>query len=316
MDTIPFISICIPAYKRIDFLERLLNSIAEQTFIDFEVIIMDDSRDLSVEDLVKVYAGKFSITYKKNKEVLGTPENWNEAIRYATGKWIKLMHDDDWFAHPGSLQVYYECIEKNPESFFFFSAYKNIYFEKNTDEEIYLNSIWRKRLLKNPAILFSRNVIGPPSVMIHKSERNVLYDRQLKWLVDIDFYIRVLKKNRANYINKPLVNVGISNEQVTQDCFRLRPIEIPEAFYLLNKIGTKNLKNLLVYDAWWRLIRNLEIRKKEEIIESGYPGKIPSSILSMINWQRRIPFSILKIGPFSKILMFLNYIFNFNRIGK
>ena len=38
-----FISICIPAYKRSDFVKRLLNSIAIQTFKNFEVIVSDDT---------------------------------------------------------------------------------------------------------------------------------------------------------------------------------------------------------------------------------------------------------------------------------
>ena len=47
--------------------------------------------------------------YYKNIKVLGTPENWNESIRKAKGAWIKLMHDDDWFANENSLQKFYEA---------------------------------------------------------------------------------------------------------------------------------------------------------------------------------------------------------------
>ena len=47
----PLISICIPAYKRIDYLQKLLDSISIQTFKDYEVIVTDDSPDESVEIL-------------------------------------------------------------------------------------------------------------------------------------------------------------------------------------------------------------------------------------------------------------------------
>jgi len=99
----PFISICIPTYKRIQYLKRLLNSIAIQNFKDFEVIITDDSPSGDVNDLCDRYKNKIQINYYKNPAPLGTPENWNESIRHAKGEWIKLMHDDDWFANEDSL---------------------------------------------------------------------------------------------------------------------------------------------------------------------------------------------------------------------
>ena len=61
----PIISICIPAYKRIDYLKRLLWSIEIQKFKDFEVIISDDSNDHSVEELIKEFKGRFEIKYFK-----------------------------------------------------------------------------------------------------------------------------------------------------------------------------------------------------------------------------------------------------------
>ena len=61
------------------------------------------------------------------------------------------------------------------------------------------------------------------------------YDKKLKWLVDIDFYIRFLDGSKGIYLNKILIQVGLGKEQVTQDCFRQRIIEIPENFYLLTR---------------------------------------------------------------------------------
>src|SRR5580765_4245670 len=92
------ISICIPAFKGVEFLERLLNSIAVQNFRDFEVVVADDSPDDSVRTLCAQYQSRFSLSYHHNPIPLGTPANWNQAIAKASGQWIKLMHDDDWFA--------------------------------------------------------------------------------------------------------------------------------------------------------------------------------------------------------------------------
>src|SRR5439155_18647369 len=85
----PLVSICIPAYKRVEFLKRLLESISIQSFKDFEVIITDDSPTNEVYELSQAYKDKFTLFYSKNAVAVGTPENWNEAIRHAKGEWIK-----------------------------------------------------------------------------------------------------------------------------------------------------------------------------------------------------------------------------------
>ena len=152
-------------------------------------------------------------------------------------------------------------------------------------------------------------------MVIHKANIGLRYDKSLKWLVDIDFYIRFLENTEPVYIERPLINVGIGEEQVTRDCFRQRPIEIPENFYLLNRVGATSLKNMLVYDAWWRLMRNLKITKREQIVESGYSGKIPTVILSMIRWQAFLPKFMLRSGIISKAIMSLHYICNYGKIS-
>ena len=70
--TSPLISICIPAYKRVNYLKRLLASIEIQSFTNFEVIISDDSDDNSVEALIQEFNHKFSISYFKNEKPLST----------------------------------------------------------------------------------------------------------------------------------------------------------------------------------------------------------------------------------------------------
>ncbi len=61
-DKIPSISICIPAYKNSNFLNRLLMSINSQLFRDFEVVVTDDSPDESVKELCLKYESKFTLS--------------------------------------------------------------------------------------------------------------------------------------------------------------------------------------------------------------------------------------------------------------
>ena len=306
-----FISICIPAYKNLLFLERLLNSIAIQTFKDFEVVITDDSPDDVLKNFILNYQSSFPIQYFKNKVALGTPENWNEAIRNAKGEWIKIIHDDDWFINENSLEQF-AAVAKSNNRAFIFSAYQNLYLEENRIEKIIepATSFRFYHLKKNVASLLSKNIIGPPSVIMHKNDGRVYYDKQLKWLVDIEFYVNRIQFDEIVYIEEPLINVGLSNEQVTKSCFRIADVEIPEYFYFMNKIGFNNLQNVLVYDASWRLFRNLNIKNINQLRVHGFKGEIQSSIKSIIQFQNYFPNGFLKIGLISKLLMLIHFVFN------
>lgn len=306
---VPFISICIPAYNRTNFLKRLLQSIEMQIWKDFEVIICDDSTGNDVELLVKEFRNSLPVFYYKNIKSLGTPANWNEAIKHAKGKWIKLMHDDDWFATETSLQQFAEAAENN-DNCFIFSAFIKV-TESTEEEKIVYPEKYRMNLVeKEPAILLAKNFIGHPSVTMHKNDEHFLYDPQLKWLVDIDMYIRRIEKNKLFYIPQPLIKIGISDSQVTSNVKDVADIEIPEHFHLLNKTGTANFRNVLVYDYWWRFIRNFKIRNVKDFATYGYAGEVPSILAKMIAFQKNIPHNILKIGTVSKLIMAAHFMMN------
>ncbi|HTJ12601.1 MAG TPA: glycosyltransferase family A protein, partial [Dinghuibacter sp.] len=146
----PLISICIPAYRRVAYLERLLESLATQTFGNYEVVLTDDSPDGSVRSLVERFAGRIPLRYHKNPTQLGTPGNWNEGIRQARGPWIKVMHDDDWFTGSDALQQFGAAIEANPGTDFFFSAYQNVHEDTGRIEPVKLSAIGRGRLESSP----------------------------------------------------------------------------------------------------------------------------------------------------------------------
>jgi len=307
----PLISICIPAYKRTDFLKKLLDSIRMQEFRDFEVVLTDDSPVNDVKDLCTFYTD-IPIIYHKNIQQLGTPENWNEGIRKANGEWIKLMHDDDWFSHSKSLGKFAE-VARTQKTNFLFSSYTNYYFEENREEVIRPTAYRLKMLKKDPLSLLSSNIVGPPSVVMHRNDGKCFYDRQFKWLVDIDFYNQRLKQESFYHIDEALVHVGLSEEQVTRSCHYVPEVEIPENFYLLMKTGTQHLKNIFIYDAWWRLFRNLGIKNKEQLL---FYGKFewPPVIYSMLKDEGKLSGKLLNFGPASKFLMTLSYYKNRSKI--
>jgi glycosyltransferase involved in cell wall biosynthesis len=303
----PYISICIPAYKRVDYLRRLLLSISEQTFTDFEVIITDDSPDDSVRSLLNELQLPFSFQYSKNTPALGTPANWNRGLAIARGSWIKLMHDDDWFSTSQSLQRFADEA-KTSSAGFIFSAFNNVK-DGQAAKPVFCSSFRLKIIRHNPVTLVAKNAIGPPSVVMHKKDAYV-YDTRMKWLVDMDFYMRFLSTHSFHYIPETLVNIGISSTQVTQSASLVPEVEIPEHMLLADKTGIYELRSTIIYDAWWRLIRNLGVRSEMDIRNAGYHKSIPKAVKKLIQFQSQIPAAILKTGVFSKLLMLVCYLFN------
>jgi glycosyltransferase involved in cell wall biosynthesis len=307
MSKTPLISICIPAYRRTTYLNRLLDSINIQTYQHFEVVITDDSPDASVNELVEQHTLKSKIRYFKNDTTLGTPENWNEGIRKANFEWIKIMHDDDWFSGPDSLGHFANRIS-NDKYGLYFSAFSNV-FTDGRAVPVHISDHHLQALQRNPEKLLAANRIGPPSVVIFKRDKSILFDNRMQWLVDVDFYIRYLSRyHPATFIDQNLIRIGIGESQVTRSSFGNPKIEIPERFLLAEKLRSHSLRDWVVYDSWWRFIRNLRIRDESEIADNGYPNAIPEQIRSMIRYQKNIPAAVLKIGLFSKLFMSLHYL--------
>jgi glycosyltransferase involved in cell wall biosynthesis len=305
----PFISICIPAYKNEDYVRRLLDSIAIQTFRDFEVIVTDDSRSPALQALCEGYGTHFPIAYFANETQLNTPENWNRAISHARGEWVKLVHDDDWFAGGHALSEFAGAARESKADFIF-SGFYNVYADGSKKK--FVMTGWERHLLAtSPANLLKRNFIGHPSTTLVRNNREVWYDRQLKWVVDIEFYIRVLAAGtRYHIIPEPLMNLGIGSDQVTQAVFRKPEIEIPEQVELLRRIGPAALKRIFAYDYFWRFIRNLSVRNADVVAKYDRSGAGPPLLLAMIRQQAKLPAAMLRAGVISKLAMTVSYIWN------
>jgi glycosyltransferase involved in cell wall biosynthesis len=309
MQQLPYISICIPAYKNPAYLDRLLSSVSRQRYRDFEVIVTDDSPGDDIRDAIQKYADQFPIRYHKNDTPLGSPANWNQAIRLAKGQWIKMMHDDDWFADSESLQEFFQAAQRTNADFIF-SGFVNV----DTDtlqKDTHLISVTDHFMLKqNPLYLFRKNYIGHPSTTLIKNNRKEWYDSRLKWVVDFEFYIRTLQTTPAFVaIPLPLIHIGISSDQITREVFRNPTVEIPENLYLLSKLGHRCLKNIFVYDHYWRLIRNLRIRAADDLHYYVSSDMIPASVAGMIQFQHRAGQErLLKSGFYSKIMMGCCYV--------
>ncbi|NML21822.1 glycosyltransferase [Pseudoflavitalea sp. G-6-1-2] len=305
MDTVA-VSVCIPAYRKPDQLIRLLESLLLQRFSNYEVIVSDDSPDNSVRIICEQYQHKLPLQYFHNQPALGSPENWNNAIRKAKGKWIKLMHDDDAFATPDSLGALYALTSGGAD--FVFSGY-NVVEETSIRSSHHIAPSWVEKLNQDPRLLLSNNVIGHPSVTMHLNNGRLWYDKRMKWMVDIDFYVRCMQQGSFNYSTEPLINIGHHEAQITRSVFLDKKVVVPENMLLLHKLGEELLGNVQIYDYYWRLLRNYNIGSETELQQLS-PVAVPEKIKKMLKFQRMFPQWLLKIGPVSKVLMVLSRMLN------
>ncbi len=300
----PFISICIPTYKRIHLLKKLLDSIKIQTFKNFEILINDNSPDDSVKDLVGSYNTELQISYQKNEPAVSAVENSIKVMRRANAPWIKIIHDDDWFNSAHALDRFADAALHSGKDFIF-CASNQVYLETNKKEVESLTPERKKMLDDSFFSLLYLNMIGHPSVAMHKRDSTIEFDKQFNWVLDIDYYLRYLNAHGGyHYIPETLVNIGKGDTQESFKYYKNRTVEIPEYFTLLTKYDSDLLlKNQYVFHLVWNMLKRFEIKNIEGIRATGFSGRLPDKVKAIINFQKKIPRIILKQTAWSERLM-------------
>jgi glycosyltransferase involved in cell wall biosynthesis len=253
----PKVSICIPTYKQATLFKKVLQSIAEQTFTDYEVIISDDTPDNSIEEALNEFNFGIKLNYIRHTPSLGSPANWNYALKQAKGEYIKIMHHDDYFTYPNSLGQFVELLDSNPQASFGFSSTKIDLLQLNMIKYHHCSTKQFNNIKKNPEALFFSNVIGAPSATIIRNNLNILFDEQLKWLVDVDWYMRIIKQNNnIVYSSKPLIcTIHGAEGQTTQAVITERDLQIREHIVVFSKFFNQHLK-LNKYSLFFQVLFN------------------------------------------------------------
>ena len=107
-------SITIPAYKH-KYLKECIDSILSQTYMDFELIIVNDASPEDIGTVVSAYRDPRILYYvnEKNCGAINVVDNWNKCLEYAKGKYVICMGDDDKLM-PNCLEEYSKLISKYP----------------------------------------------------------------------------------------------------------------------------------------------------------------------------------------------------------
>lgn len=124
----PFFSVIIPTYNRAPFIAGAVRSVLNQSYLDFELIIIDDASTDETESIVNGFSDN-RIRYFKNEMNIERCKSRNKGISLATGRYICFLDSDDYHL-PIHLEKLYDKISERsfPQALFFTNAL-------NCDEE-------------------------------------------------------------------------------------------------------------------------------------------------------------------------------------
>ena len=112
----PKISVIVPVYKVEKYIYRCIDSILNQTFRDFELILVDDGSPDNCGAICEEYAQKDSRIRVVHKQNGGPSTARNVGIEVAFGDFVMFCDGDDYVA-PQWCEMLYECIRNTPEAF-------------------------------------------------------------------------------------------------------------------------------------------------------------------------------------------------------
>ena len=136
----PFFSVIIPTYDRKDFLLIAIDSVLNQSYTDYELIIVDDGSSDKTKTTIKKLHGnnkKIIYTYQKHQ---GVSSARNKGLLKARGKFISFLDSDDRFLR-NKLLIFRDQIKKHPKYKVFYS--EEIWYRNGkifTDFEVPNNS--------------------------------------------------------------------------------------------------------------------------------------------------------------------------------
>ena len=115
MNKKPPVSIGMPVFNGEKYLERALDSLLNQTFSDFELIISDNASTDRTQEICQVYITRDKrIRYYRNSENLGAAQNYNHVFELSSGEYFKWAAHDDLCA-PEYLERCFEILKRDPE---------------------------------------------------------------------------------------------------------------------------------------------------------------------------------------------------------
>jgi len=214
----PKVSVCIPSYNHEKYVRAAIESVLEQSFQDFEILVTDDgSTDRTVEELRAIQDKRLSL------EVL--PQNrgaciaLNASIKRGTSEFVAVLNSDDIFL-PGKLERQVRFLESRPDAGAVF-GYPAFMDESGSplreDQTFYRDTFKVENRTQGQWLrqFFLRgNVLCHPTILIRRRcyDEVGYYDPSLAQLPDLDMWVRLVQRYSIHILPEPLVGFRILSD--------------------------------------------------------------------------------------------------------
>jgi len=256
----PLVTVLMPVYNAEKYVGEAIESILNQTFTDFEFLIIDDGSTDDSAEIIRSYRDT-RIRFVQNEENIKLIATLNKGINLSRGKYICRADADD-INNLDRIERQVEFMERNPE-YAACSSSIEIFYENNNKREII---IYEKETLEIRFKKLYQNHFAHPASFIRKSiieENNLRFDEKYLHSEDFFFFVKLSEIGEMHIINQPLVkarkhftNVSYLNAE-TQNKNSINVIK-----YQLSKIGIDHSK--IDFDLYFRFFyKSFDFTKKE-----------------------------------------------------
>jgi glycosyltransferase involved in cell wall biosynthesis len=215
--------------------------VLNQRDISLECVVSDDS---ATDDIAEFTArlGDTRIVYCRNAPAMGAPENWNRALKPATGTYVTLLHQDDFYLSEHALKAVCGVFERERADVVFCG--RALYADGQRLGEYPLSGKTVLEFQKNfPCGSLVVNRLGPPGVAFFRNaHRCVRYDAALLYFSDTEYFRRLMLTGRTCVCSLALVAVSRSDAQISAGCLRRPDALVSELAYALRKSGAGTLR--------------------------------------------------------------------------
>jgi glycosyltransferase involved in cell wall biosynthesis len=215
----PKVSVIIPTHNRAEFLRSAITSVLNQTFQDFEIVIIDDaSKDHTREVIASFNDVRIKVIHKQAGQ--GAAGSRNIGIMNAKYEYIAFLDDDDeWLPEKLKIQA---CLLNNSSQEVGGICTGCFNIEKASGRVL---SIYEPEIND----LFRENFIVTSSILLRREcfEQCGLFDENMPTSSDYDMWIRISEKFSFKVIKDALVNYFIHENNLTRNCEKkIRGLEI------------------------------------------------------------------------------------------
>lgn len=227
----PKVSVIIPVYNSEKTVGEALDSAAAQTYADYEIIVVNDGSTDQSEGVVKKYMHPpLNVIYVEQMNK-GAAAARNTGMRMAQGELIAFLDADDLW-DKDRLTVAVQAIAANPQAGLVFSDMRHM-LDGTLMHASYLHERGYRYLSGGEVYdnLLKENFIFTPTVTLRRDLLKDIgcFDETLPIAEDYDLWLRIARKYKVHYIDRPLVtrrrigsNITENREAYALSCIRLR----------------------------------------------------------------------------------------------